>query len=48
MHPGVAETAVIDTVDELTGQAIYPFAHFETVRSTSSSSFPLSTNKLHL
>jgi hypothetical protein len=26
MHPGVAETAVIGTADELTGQAVYAFA----------------------
>jgi acetyl-CoA synthetase len=25
MHPGVAETAVIGTADELTGQAVYSF-----------------------
>jgi len=25
MHPGVAETAVIGTADELTGQAVYAF-----------------------
>ena len=25
MHPGVAETAVIGSADELTGQAVYAF-----------------------